>query len=170
MPSSSDFAALVNKYAIDHVEVWVTWYPPSEGINVDVGEYVQCNVRIQNKGDLGLLDVRVLAEARHGVLSQSYFGHANVAGGHWLGPWTDKLLLRPINVAPKQTVDIVHESSGGKLFCYQATSPTAGSPGSRQQEELIRVSIKMLRPDIDNIMVMLDPMPTDAYVDHIQYD
>ena len=166
--NEKDYRALIESYPADCIELDLQrWVGPDDGINVDVGEIYDFNLHLKNNGDLGMLNVFVGIEARHGMLSQSYWGHSSVVGAHWMHPWLPSITVRPFNLPPLSSYTHRHETSGSRLFAFRADEPTAGTDNKRNIEDLVTATLLLWQPDLQN-QYLKSQEPTNSWRDYIQ--
>jgi hypothetical protein len=138
-----------------------------EGVNVDVGEAVEFDIRIGNHGSLPLADVRVEVVARRGGLSDRISRDGTYWDAEtrrcvieWAAPRDPRLELRLSRLDAGQTAQgTVPEFLGGgescrRMFAYRPRQPTAGVDNDRDVETLVTARIVSGRlGDIDPIEV-----------------
>lgn len=163
-----EYRAMLESYAADCVELEVKRGVVSNtGVNVDVGEILDFNLRLKNNSNLGMLNVFVGIQARHGMLSQSYWGTTIMAGAHWMDPWQPAITVRPFNLAPNTNYIHSHETSGGSLFAFRADEPTGGTDNNRDVEDLVTATLVMWQPDLQKLYLQ-SREPTDTWRNFIQ--
>jgi len=139
-----------------------------QGSNFDVEEVHSFDMKIENKGDLGIVNMALLVSARHGRISGSFSGLGNVAGSHWIAPWRKNWTTRRFNVKPKETVFLKHETSGGHLFGYALDETTKVTNGHYDTEDLITAIVASWQPDINNLVLKPKDGPSDKLAGFIQ--
>jgi len=163
------FNQMLENYLNDNITLEIVNYlNDGTGFNLDVGETKQFDLRITNKGNLGLLNVYVQVTSQRGIMSQSYFGFSSVIGGGWMDPWLNSITVRPFNLPANYTHLLRHENSGGPLFAYKATETTGGTDNNRDIETLLRARIAVWQPDLNIQLKTGKKTPTDAYDNFIQ--
>lgn len=143
------FKDLIENYLSNCVDLEIVDYvgkqnpvgPESLGVNIDVGETNSFDLRITNKGPLGLRNIVVRVASRRGKVTQSYSGLANEAGSHWTDPFLTSTDIRPFDLDPRQTILLQHDASGGPLFGYNAEETTGGADNARDVETLLTATI-----------------------------
>jgi hypothetical protein len=166
--NETDYRTMLESYAEECIELELQrWTGPDDGVNVDVGEIYDFNLSVTNNGDLGVLNAVVGIQARHGMLSQSYWGFLGLAGEHWMGPWLPSIIVRPFDLDPNSTYTHTHESSGGRLFAFRADEPTGGTDNNRDVEDLVTATLVMWQPNLQKLYLRSGG-PTDTWSDFIQ--
>ena len=117
------------------------------GINIDKGETHSFDLSIKNNGSLGLRNVIVRVTSTRGKVTQTYFGSSSIVGGHWIGPFSNSIDVRPFDLNPHQHYLHQHNMSGGHLIGYNAEDTTAGSDNNRAIETLLTAQIVQWEPD-----------------------
>ena len=138
------------------------------GLNFDTGEVHAFDIKIQNKGNLGIVNMALMVSANHGRISGSFSGLANVAGSHWIAPWRKNWTTRRFNLKAKEAIWLKHEHSGGKLFGYAIDEPTPGSGGHYETEDLLTVRVAYWQPDINSVVLKPKDGPSDILTSFIQ--
>lgn len=110
----------------------------------------------------------------HGKLNQTFHGLASSFSRWDDFKWQEKILLRPVNIAPNQTFIIKHESSGGHLFAFKAEEPT-GTPASGGEighgiETILSARIAYWEPVMASFPMKPDDGPKDTFEAFIQRD
>lgn len=168
MADSAALMAVLNDYATQCFTVKIVNYIGGQnGGNIDVGEEHGYNLDIENKGDLGMRDVRLAVTASdYGQVTGEFWGWSNIAGGHW-HTWSKSWITPPFDVFPGQKYRKEHASSGGKLFGFKATSSTGAGPNYRQ-EDLFTVRLVSWMVDPRFSPLALKPVDLDTFNDFIQ--
>lgn len=138
------------------------------GVNFDTGEVHSFDIKIMNKGDLGILNMALIVSANHGQISGSYSGHVNIVGSHWIPPWNKNWISRKFNLKAKETLVLKHEHSGGNLFGYALKEPTKGSGGKYETEDLLHTKVAYWQPDFKNLILKPEDGPSDKLRGFIQ--
>ncbi len=173
----NNFQALFEEYLINQVELKIIKYIGGDhprggkklGSNFDTGEVHSFDIKITNKGELGILNMALSISANHGKISGSYSGHVNIVGSHWISPWNKNWISRKFNLKAKKTIILQHERSGGHLFGYSIQEPTkGGGGGSYETEDLLIAEVAYWQPDVNSLMFKPKNSPSDKLRGYIQ--
>lgn len=139
-----------------------------QGVNFDVGEVHSLDIKIENRGDLGIINMVLEVLSNRGRISGSFSGHVNVAGSHWIGPWNKNWVSRKFNIKAKETITLRHERSGGHLFGYALDEPTNGSSGHYDTEDLLTTRVASWQPAINSLILKPKVGPMNKLTGFIQ--